>query len=372
MRKLLISCQPLQAIPLLRSAILRLDATSSTLTSTHHSFVRLCLQGKAFQEALPVLERTIYHLPSYVDKPAAARASRYLCSEMDSSATYLTPDYGLTTKLSARDYLEYYLYGAMVYMGLKQWEKAKSLLEIVLLAPSTNVTSTIMVEAYKKWVLVCLLLNGEASSLPKGASKNMVRNIRALARPYDCLVEAFTSGHLVRLKEDIEEGQSFWLSDCNFGLVLQVYDAFRKFSVLALANIYAAVPLTEVARRTSPDPLDLVETASYIASLIVSGELNATLTQTQDPAAPATLRFLASTAVSRTEADLHHDLQTHQAELESILKHLQDSDHKLEISKDYIEKLRHMKKQKEQQDKAGGSGRGHAATEFEEDVMADL
>jgi COP9 signalosome complex subunit 3 len=177
---------------------------------------------------------------------------------------------------------------------------------------------------------------------------------------------------LVRLKEDIEEGQSFWLSDCNFGLVLQVYDAFRKFSVLGLANIYAAVPLTEVARRTSPDPLDLVETASYIASLIVSGEVNASLTQPQDPAAPATLRFLASSAVSRTEADLHHDLQAHQAELESILKHLQDSDHRLEISKEYIEKLRYMKKQKEQEDKAGGSGGGQGVADFEEDVMGDL
>jgi COP9 signalosome complex subunit 3 len=186
-RKLLISQQPLQAIPLLRSAILRLDSTSSTLTSTHHIFVRLCLQGKVFQEALPVLERTIYHLPAFVDKGAAARACRYLCSEMESNAAYLNPEYGLTMKLSSREYLEYHLYGAMVYMGLKQWEKAKSLLEIVLLAPTTTVTSTIMVEAYKKWVLVGLLLNGEASSLPKGANKNVMRNTRALAKPYDCL-----------------------------------------------------------------------------------------------------------------------------------------------------------------------------------------
>lgn len=369
--RLLISQQPLQAIPLLRAAILRLDPTSSTLTSTHHSLVRLCLHGKVFQEALPVLESPIYHLPASVDKGTAARASRYLCSEIESSAVYLNPDYGLTPKLSSREYLEYHLYGAMVYMGLKQWEKAKSFLEIVLLAPSATVTSAIMVEAYKKWVLVGLLLNGKAPSLPKGANKNVMRNIRALAKPYDCLVEAFTSGRLVRLKGDIAEGQSFWLSDCNFGLVLQVYDAFRKFSVLRLANIYAALPLTEVARRTSPDPLDLVETASYIATLIVSGEVNATLTRAQNPATPATLRFLSSSSVRRTEADLHHDLQTHKAELESILKHLQDRDHRLEISKDYIEKLRVMKRQQEQEAKAGGSG-GQAMADLEEDVMADL
>ena len=290
---------------------------------------------------------------------------------MDSSLIYLNPEYGLTQKLSSRDYLEYHLYGAMIYMSLKQWEKAMSLLEIVLLAPTTSSTSTIMVEAYKKWVLVGLLMDGKGPYLSKGINKNTIRNIRALARPYDCVVEAFASGSLIRLKGEIEEGQSFWLNDCNFGLIVQVYDAFRKFSVLRLASIYAALPLTEVARRTSPDPSDLVETASYIATLIASGDLKAILTQSQNPAVPATLRFSISPSVLQTETDLHRDLQIHKIELESVLKHLQDSDHRLEISKEYIEKLRLMKKHKEQQAKDGGSS-GQALDELDEDVMADL
>jgi COP9 signalosome complex subunit 3 len=290
---------------------------------------------------------------------------------MDSSLVFLNPDHGITQKLSSRDYLEYYLYGAMIYMGLKQWAKAMSFLAIVLLAPTATLTSTIMVEAYKKWVLVGLLMDGKAPSLPKGGNKNAIRNIRALARPYDCLAEAFVSGSMGRLKGELEEGQSFWLSDCNFGLVIQVYDAFRKFSILRLGNIYAALPLTEVARRTSPDPADLVETASYIATLIASSELRATLAQSQDPAVPSTLRFLLSPSGPPTETDLHRDLQVHKTELENVLKHLQDSDHRLEISKDYIEKLRLMKKQKEQQAKEGASG-GQAMDDFDEDVMGDL
>jgi COP9 signalosome complex subunit 3 len=296
---------------------------------------------------------------------------RYLCSETDSSAIYLNPDFGLTQKLSSRDYLEYHLYGAMIYMGLKQWENAMSFLEIVLLAPTSTATSVIMVEAYKKWVLVGLLMNGRAPSLPHGANNNVLRNIRALARPYDCLVEAFASSSLVRVKGDLEEGQSFWLNDCNFGLVLQVYDAFRKFSVLRLANIYAALPLTEVARRTSPDASDLVETASYVASLIASGDLKASLNGSPDPPAPATLRFLSSKSFPWRETEVHHDLRVHKAELQNILKHLQDSDHRLEISKEYIDKLHWMKKQKEQEAKTGGVG-GQLMNDFDEDVMGDL
>jgi COP9 signalosome complex subunit 3 len=333
-------------------------------------FIRLCLHGKAFQDALPILERPIYHIPANVDKSTAARATKYLCSPLESSLVYLNPDYGLTQKLNSRDYLEYHLYGAMIYMSLKQWEKAMSFLEIVLSTPAATTTSAIMVEAYKKWVLVGLLLNGKAPLIPKGANKNVIRNIRALARPYDCLVEAFTSAKLVRLKGEVEEGQSFWLGDCNFGLVVQVYDAFRKFAVLRLANIYAALPLTEVARRTSPDSSDLVEAASYISTLIAAGDLKATLTQSQDPAVPATLRFLSSSSVPRTESDLHHDLEIHKAELAGILKHLQDSDHRLEVSKDYIDMLRRMKKQKEQQAKGGGAS-SQPVEYFEENIMDD-
>lgn len=360
----------MEAITLLGNAILRLDPTSSTLTSTHLSFVRLCLFAKSFHEALPILERTIYHLPANLDKLTAVRATRYLCSEIESNAIYLNPEHGLTQKLTSRDYLEYHLYGAMIHMVLKHWEKAKAFLEIVILVPTVT-PSLIMVEAYKKWVLVGLLMDGRVPSLPRGANKNVMRNVQALAKPYDCLAEAFASGSLARLKGELEEGQSFWLNDCNFGLILQVYDAFRKFLVLGLANTYAALPLTEVARRTSPEPSDLVEAASYITTLIVSGELKATLTQPQDLALPATLRFSCLSLVPLVESELHRELQLHKAELEIILKHLQDSDHRLEISKEYIDKLRSMKKQKEQEAKAEGSG-GKRVAEFEEEIMADL
>ena len=49
----------------------------------------------------------------------------------------------------------------MIYMGLQNWERALLFLEIVVVAPQSNATSMIMVEAYKKWLLVGLLFKGE-------------------------------------------------------------------------------------------------------------------------------------------------------------------------------------------------------------------
>lgn len=85
------------------------------------------------------------------------------CAHHESSSSYITSSNGLSAKLDYRDYLEYFLYGAMLYMGLQRWERALLFLEIVIMAPTNNTASIIMIEAYKKWVLVGLLLRGEVS-----------------------------------------------------------------------------------------------------------------------------------------------------------------------------------------------------------------
>lgn len=71
---------------------------------------------------------------------------------------------GYSTKITYREHLEYFLYGAMVYMILKDWEKALHFLTVVVSCPVVNSVSTIMVEAYKKWILINLLKNGKVST----------------------------------------------------------------------------------------------------------------------------------------------------------------------------------------------------------------
>ena len=62
--------------------------------------------------------------------------------------------------MNYRDHLMYFLYGAMLYLGVKNWERALLLLEIVIMSPTQHTASMIQVEAYRKWVLVGLLLEG--------------------------------------------------------------------------------------------------------------------------------------------------------------------------------------------------------------------
>ena len=87
----------------------------------------------------------------------------FLCSNHYTSSTFMIPESGLSAPLDHRDHLQYFLYGAMNYMGLKEWKRALLFLEIVLITPVMNNASRIQAEAYKKWNLVNLLYKGRVS-----------------------------------------------------------------------------------------------------------------------------------------------------------------------------------------------------------------
>ena len=89
----------------------------------------------------------------------------FLCSNHQTSSTFITPDSGLSAKLEYRDHMQYYLYGAMIYIGLKQWDKALGFLETVLITPAAVNASKIQAEAYKKYILVSLLHKGRVSEI---------------------------------------------------------------------------------------------------------------------------------------------------------------------------------------------------------------
>lgn len=364
------------AIQILHSVILRLDPTSSTLTPAHYSFIRLCINARAFAEGADILDRPIVFLPYDADKNTMARSYKYLCSDQESSATYLTYHTGLNVKWTYRQYLEYFLMGAMVYMALRQFSKAQFYLEVVLTTPTSNSTATsmIQVEAYKKWVLVNLLLKGQSIPPPRSIPSGTLKNIRALSRAYDCLVDAFKTNSLFHFRAEIDIGQKIWQDDNNTGLVVELFHAFRKFQIQKLGNTFAALPIAEVAARTSPDPLNLKDTTDYIDILIRNGDLKAVLS-TSPATGEQTLRFLgmAATNSSKSEVQVAQSLSRQRTELQSLLQAINNNDHRLEISKEYIDMLKKLKKAKETGglNPDGGGGRSTAFDDLDEDMMAD-
>lgn len=127
---------------------------SPTLTTTHVLLTRLCLLARAYALALPVLDQTICQFPTTSDK------LNYQQNDSDIDLTTDFQSFAPHLSLSHTDHLQYFLYGGMIYMALKKWNKARHFLSIVISSPVINSVSLIMVAAYKKWVLVNLLEKG--------------------------------------------------------------------------------------------------------------------------------------------------------------------------------------------------------------------
>ncbi|KAA6413378.1 MAG: hypothetical protein FRX48_03124 [Lasallia pustulata] len=368
---------PMVAVQPIRTAMLRLDPTTSCFTSTHTLFARLCLEARAYRFSCPILDNDIYHFPTSLAKnPINAPL---LCAKHDSSSAYINSASGLSDTLNHKDHLQYFLYGAMLYIGMKRWDRALLFLEFAIISPTGNTASMIQVEAYKKWVLLGLVLKGSPLPMPRTTNAQAARLYRSIAKPYDAIAEVFKEGDASRLRQEFEVGRKVWQDDCNTGLLLQVLEAFRRFAVKRLEKTYAALSVSEIARRTSPDPNNQAETEHYLSSLIANGYLNATLIQSSDLSYPSILRFATSPTtgpLARSEAQAYEELVEQTARISKLTEHIKETDRRLAMTKEYIDWAKRTRKQKD----AGGSmGELNHMIEMagddyggDEDMMADL
>lgn len=83
-----------------------------------------------------------------------------------------------------KSFLQYYYYGGMVYAAVKNYERALYFFEIVITTPAMTV-SHIMLEAYKKYILISLIINGKVS-LEKYTLLCTIRNFNFSIFFVDC------------------------------------------------------------------------------------------------------------------------------------------------------------------------------------------
>nr|XP_054763676.1 COP9 signalosome complex subunit 3-like [Lytechinus pictus] len=146
--------QAIRGITILHSAISRIQIHPGQLTSIHADLCQLCLKAKCMKPALPVL---------------------------DSDITEISKEGG---HFDSTHFLCYYYYGGMIYTALKNWDRAGYFFEVAITTPSMAV-SHIMLEAYKKFILVCLIQHGKVPNLPKYTSQVVNRFIKVVLT--DCL-----------------------------------------------------------------------------------------------------------------------------------------------------------------------------------------
>ncbi|KAF7594271.1 COP9 signalosome complex subunit 3 [Aspergillus hancockii] len=334
--------KPALAVSVIRDTILRLDPSSEVLTSIHSTFIKLSLMTRSYKLALPVLDRQICHFPTTTGQAYQEYYQPLLSRKHESSMVFITDASGFSTKLTYRDHLQFFLCGAMIYMALKRWDKALHFLSIVISCPVTNAVSKIMVEGYKKWVLVSLLGYGKMISHPGVISGHVMRTYQSLAKPYISLANAFEKSDIQRIRAEVEIAQSIFRIDNNTGLVYQVI---------------------------------VTEVESSVASLVMSGVLKAVLLHSQDHDNSTMLRF-SSTAKSRIhqEHSVQERIMQEGHSLYVVARSIHQTNHELELGNEYFLFLQRSLKWSDNTGKGSVNAPDEAGNGFDvdEDIMGDI
>ncbi|TKA69990.1 hypothetical protein B0A55_08847 [Friedmanniomyces simplex] len=320
------------------SAMLRLDPTAGTFTSTHLRFLRKCLEGGVPSHALPILDKNIYAMPT---TPPKFLSDEYLCDDLELSNTFITPKSGFTRKIQPEYVLEYYLLGAHIYLGMRNHARARLFLEYAYLHPTIqHSVSALQVEAYNKWVMVGLLTEGKPYPIPRTHDTGVMKSIRDVARPYDALAESFVKRDLSKYRAEVEVGLQIWHEDGNLRLVKEAESALLRFRVMDLQKTYAALPIGRVAVHVGYPP---DTTLQWVTEMIRQRHLQASITpHGSGDAGDAVLRFHQSTPGSSAQFD--DDLEAQTQRIEALVAHARDADRRLQLTKEYVEYTKRQKR----------------------------
>ncbi|KAI5058837.1 hypothetical protein GOP47_0027007 [Adiantum capillus-veneris] len=237
---------PMRAVNPMHTAIIKLQPSPQYLTALHADFFLVCVLAKCYNAALDILDEQIF--------------------EIDPRKCML----------SAKDFLLYCYYGGMLYIGLKQFGKALECFHHAITAPAT-VLSAIVVESYKKFILVSLIHCGQVPAFPKYTPSVSQRYLKTCTKDYLELANCFSSRNIGDLQRCVESNEEAFRKDSNLGLVKQVVSSLYKRNIQRLTQTFVTLSLEDIAttvQLASPKEAEL-----YVLRMIQEGEIFATINQ---------------------------------------------------------------------------------------------
>jgi len=274
----------LRGIGMMTRAIRKIQLTETSLTTIHADLCKLCLIAKCFPPALSFLNVDI----NQINKENNQFDAAYL--------------------------LLYYYYGGCIYTAIKQYEKALYFFEVAVTCPTAAV-SHIMLEAYKKYQLVGLLVHGdkprETVALPKYTSPLVTKFLKPLCGGYNEFVSAYHSNNPEELRAVATKYQEMLTTDNNWGLVQQCVASQTRTNIKRLTKTFVTLSLQDVASRVSLESPQEAEKA--IVEMISQGTIHATISQQdgmvkfatspESYSSPAMLRILEDNVSTAIQLD---------------------------------------------------------------------
>ncbi|KAI0134185.1 hypothetical protein BJ170DRAFT_189069 [Xylariales sp. AK1849] len=345
---------PSVTVQVLATAILRIDPTASVFTSTHVHLVRIAYATNNVQPALPVIDKSIVFYPGMANQ----REAELLSDLSLSPAAYVSKDAGLTSHLRAPAILEYDILCGMIYCAQRDWGKALAAFERLVTYPTRDQgISKIMVEAFKKWVLVSLLYKGRYEAPPAYTGAGAAKSYNILGKLYKDIANIFETEDAAALKAEVDRHTKEWQDDGNLGLIGEVQAAYQEWKIVNLQQVYTKISIPEIRHQTNSAQTGSIlakdeDVETLIQNMVISGRLKGVIEKNDDGV--AFLTFMpSSTALS--EVDFAKQIAGTAMRLKALQPVFKATNERLGTSKEYIKHL-----VKEQQ--RGTHKEGHDAT----------
>ena len=243
-----------RGLPIIQIAIkkLQLDLNNGNtrvnyLTLVHADLLQLSLAGKNFSPALDMLSHEILDI----------------CKPSNSS-------------FDSKYLLSFFYYAGCVYAAMKQFETALFYLEQSLTTPA-SVISQIMVESYKKFILISLISKGKLPMLPKYTSRIVLNQIKPICSIYHELASAFICYDQEKFNSLCQKYQDLFQQDRNMGLIKQLQQSFYKKNIQKLTKTYITLSLADMASKVKLPSAK--EAENIMLNMIKDGEIFATINQ---------------------------------------------------------------------------------------------
>ncbi|KAG4070605.1 hypothetical protein HA402_013525 [Bradysia odoriphaga] len=238
----------IQGVKIMAQAVEKIRGSDTQLTSVHADLCQLSLCAKIFNSAIACLDLDITSIASTEDG-----------------------------NHDAKYFLLYYYYGGMIYTAVKNYERALYFFEVAITTPAVAM-SHIMLESYKKYILVSLILHGTIIPFPKSNSSPVIsRFMKPLSHVYYELAKAYGTSSSEELRVVINKNRDVYTRDINLGLVKQVASSLYKKNIQRLTKTFLTLSLADVASRVQLS--GPVEAEKYILKMIKSGEIFASINQ---------------------------------------------------------------------------------------------
>jgi COP9 signalosome complex subunit 3 len=191
----------------------------------------------------------------------------------------ISQDYCLVDKkvsgITASQVILYFYYGGSIWLSLKNYEKAADHFVSCISTPCIAIHAA-SVEAFKKLILVKLISEGVAVSVPKFASGILQRFLRTVTDVYNELASVYTRKSPKSLKSFIERHSADFLKDQNHGLIKQLVKARTRRLVQHLTNSYTTVSLHDIAQQSATETREVEQ---ILLQMIEEGDLDARIDQ---------------------------------------------------------------------------------------------